>query len=1505
MALPLSSLPGRACRAWTRRERRLFVRRGGLVPPSAGGAHFDPFSCVPSLARAAIWCAITCAVLAALDARHLLSVIEFALLRGGVEPNPGPPTRWMTPDSARTLAKWSLLPHPLPANAQLHVLMSCYPDSDSPFTRSVIITIVRERGFYTTRQAPVICHIDGARNVKIAQYEVTAKDASTQQTINLDKHFPLCCVPDEKCDEPCEMEFSRVQYDSVTPLFDMETADRDRFLHVVKEKRAAPQWIKSAPTSFDVLISKEHRRAAMEFFAEHIPLEAEVPAGAQRTLLAGVLRSIVGGYRSKDMSQRARVIVAFMAVPRIYLRRLIGKASTDERVRFATQQLTSGGNHVLTQTVVVATRRKPLIDEHLLAEFVENERELETVLADFEAVGRATALTMKGQLQRAMAALLRDPSDNSSRRNDPAAVQSMVDDLKRLHPPGDLPQSKRSETSPEWRVGTDELVAHVRRQCKAKAAGPSGWTAELLHAVVNNPNNADIAEEIAAMVTDIARGNFPCEVADILTMSRLIGIPKPQGGTRPISCGEFLLKTAETFALKNETVLKKLRATFAGHQYGVSEADGAAYVIHQVRAMVRKAVAESTRQIVITMDAKNAFNTPTRAAMWHAVKGIPILNDLFHLSYGRHAPLFVAGTDVRTNPQHLLWSERGARQGTVLGPVFFALAINDALIFLRGMPGVKVFAYLDDVTIVAEDERVAEGAVEAFLNKVGKVGLEANLTKCEWFSHANIVPPSKESRAAKFRQVDCFRLLGAYIGAGIGPETRCLGQAENSKNDKLFSRLRYMCGPQGMTLLRSCMIPKLSYACRVHHPDVAFEVAVKFDDAVVDTWSHWASVKPNEVNRLIAQLPLKMGGLGLTSQMVVAPAAYEASLARAFAKGRKPVKQAELTTAIFHRMIQEASGAHQQLREHIDHFALPGSTAIFVVADQFVAADLFSAAMRLILRSAPIGAERRVLQCCNQQFYEHFEFQAHVSGCARQNGFNATTRHDTVAARLRSELRNANVAVRSTEPRDLHLYHCPCGLTCDREEFSVHRTNCIDARSTRIETSGPDLFFTMPTGSQHATDLTIRQMRCVTYRSQTIKSAFDELAPTKNEKYEPLCSAKKVQFRPWIATAFGHLDTAFAHDMTKVAMGSSTERAALLNRVSASIFAGSAAQLICAEARADILPAPKRLANLSSTTLLAMRTGRELRIVRQACAAAPTMPRTETAMHLKVAPDEKNAIEDDSHFLPSAREFIFSSIERADAIADAHRAPNVSGIPADWTQPQVDHYDFVAGIGRREGSVGSSSTSSTTTTTNNNNDTTGSATATASAAAAAAATAATATAASPTSPSKGRSSFLRLTEALAMKEPYSIIGYWIGAGFDIARVERRYGDTGSDAIDLILECGGMNLFNSRTDDTRRQRPLIDFGKYPEEAWARCRGLVTRTLDAQQGGGQVVRTPKVASLSPLVQTLLADALCYLQLVSKFPRDAVKYPTQQLAIQKQPKAQEWLDATAPHRRPGFTF
>lgn len=146
------------------------------------------------------------------------------------------------------------------------------------------------------------------------------------------------------------------------------------------------------------------------------------------------------------------------------------------------------------------------------------------------------------------------------------------------------------------------------------AAGPDGWTEDPLATILSD---ADILQFVTAVTQSFVDGVAPCSRKRVVA-SHLVGISKPDGGIRPIAVGTIWLKIAARYllAVHGDAVIKH----FSGLQFGCGEENGAEIIIHRARR------SHDDGETVCTTDAKNAFNSPCRVALWKAVSALPAVD---------------------------------------------------------------------------------------------------------------------------------------------------------------------------------------------------------------------------------------------------------------------------------------------------------------------------------------------------------------------------------------------------------------------------------------------------------------------------------------------------------------------------------------------------------------------------------------------------------------------------------------------------------------------------------------------------------------------------------------------------------------------------------------------------------------------------------------------------------------------------------------------------------------
>jgi hypothetical protein len=989
--------------------------------------------------------------------------------------------------------------------------------------------------------------------------------------------FPLC--PETRWDESAELVGIRLVPDAEAVRI-IEADNRARLAVDAEQLVNDPDAARERRANNDKWSRNEnvfHHAATIEsilremYDGVYVPLMKRATEGPTRHAWRDLAGRCIDGYATcTDPVRKTFLIKALIAFPRMFGRRLQGKASQDIRKKYERAQL-----DLLSPAMCVETNppQRPAGETPMISE------------ADFDrrCVQRAYRLAKQGEFSRARAALEREQVE-------PAPPDQRLVNLRELHPTDVLPEmdgyaANQFPYSAEKNIKTEDIKKHLQA-CASAAPGPDGWTGESLGDALELPS---FAKDFTAIVVDICNGNVDASISQLLTTSTLVGIPKSGGGTRPLSMGSTILKSASACSTRaSEPEFKKV---FAGSQFGVGAKGGGDTIIHVTRRFVQTgqrygsdSYAPDTRCIV-TLDAKNAFNSVTRASIWAAIRAMPALHGIFGVSYGAFARLNVQGMKGE-----YIESKRGTRQGDVAGVTLFALAIQSAINAANAIPGVTALAYLDDVTLLADSPQAAAAATTAFKNEFARIGMVLNEKKCELLFACvpaasittDLVP--ENSPLAPFKKTDALKLLGASIARDPNLERQHLNERMRGKNATFFRRLSTGPSPQLLQLLRLCGIPKLGHAIRVHSPEVVCDVARDFDAMVLSVPQAWSGSVPfGPRERLLLQLPRALGGLGLTSQEAISHGAYRASFAAALERGIRMPRQGQISDLMYRRVVESAKAEDPTLERTLAYNALPGADAAIFNATCSVHPDVYSALLRLYLGThtpaAAAKAQSDVLECpgCHARYkLSSGEWNQHTIGCTRMQGGPVVRRHNVCAQWLRRKMRDAEMNPDMREPRDLRRYTCQCGAPdMSHSDFVHHRskTSCPHARKQALHSSGPDILYEPGTlGAKVAADFTVRNPMNKTHVNEPFDRVFDSAIAEKKQLYDALCSAAGVTFQVLPAFANGHLGPELDQLLHRLSKQLMVDRNTLRGELSALVARHSAATLLHAERALRVQP---------------------------------------------------------------------------------------------------------------------------------------------------------------------------------------------------------------------------------------------------------------------------------------------------------------------------------------------
>ena len=205
---------------------------------------------------------------------------------------------------------------------------------------------------------------------------------------------------------------------------------------------------------------------------------------------------------------------------------------------------------------------------------------------DSRAAKRAQHHVKQGHMRKAAQVL------HSTTTMADLSLPEMQSAVEALHPP--LPESSVIPSlpagSPLIILEDDDVIRVLLRQSNnGSASGPSGWCGNMLSTLAES----DLCRAgIIALLKDIVNGQLPAPSQQLLLLSRLVALDKPNGGgLRPIAMGELFYRLAALIMTRK--VAAVAASQLSPHQYGVGVSSGAERVVHSLQ----HALADTTRRL--------------------------------------------------------------------------------------------------------------------------------------------------------------------------------------------------------------------------------------------------------------------------------------------------------------------------------------------------------------------------------------------------------------------------------------------------------------------------------------------------------------------------------------------------------------------------------------------------------------------------------------------------------------------------------------------------------------------------------------------------------------------------------------------------------------------------------------------------------------------------------------------------------------------------------------------
>ena len=810
---------------------------------------------------------------------------------------------------------------------------------------------------------------------------------------------------------------------------------------------------------------------------ETVRTHHRVPA-AQEAAFHARIHAVLKGYTDGNAGTKERVLHELLDFPKRFLQKL-SCGSKRQDSRFLKEQLAGS----LVRQLPSATSQPSSHD------------------FDVRMAKAATFQAREGNVGRGARKL--DQKCVSFSLSDQHVRQKLID----MHP-AEEPLAQEFESFFHARrlsrnvIDVEKLRDAARCLPKGASPGPTGWTAELVCQAIKDPA---IALLLADVISDVASNRIAQSVTSRLTASRLIALPKEPTKPRPIAVGEVLLKVASiAVQAQHEKQLKKI---FTGLQFGTCEKSGAEKIIHNLRLWYDDAVSERREMTICTLDCSNAFNSVSRRAIVQELMEQPELHTMvpiFELEYGRHSQLYYKDGDLS--------SQSGVRQGSVLGPCWFAFAIQRSLRRIADQhKDVKVLAYLDDVTLAGPAARVAVVAseIEAVF---APLGLQINRNKSEWLSTAGAPSPPK------FVTPPAIKILGSFIG----PDNACreLLLKRLAEHETFFRRLPMLDSDIALAILKKCGVPRVAYLARTNKPEIVAPLLQGFDRSVLAAFCEICDMAaPSAESTAFLELSQSAGGIGLTCWAKRCSISYAASYEASLFPPHGPisnVSEHNRCLEMEHRALavikdRPAMAAHLAATKGCTDVTRDVTTALFFPR------EAVQCYFRWLAGAVhPQIPARIACPGCKHEL-SRGDFYGHVAGCATCHGYNASSRHAAMKKVLHDILTALGIDFDEHEPREFNSYTCKgCNTKLVGKAIDTHPRECAKSRDTKggvlaARGSGPDGRIYIP-GDDRAKpprkprvvvwDVTIVSMTAPSHLGKSLEDAFGERTSAKNSRYQ-------------------------------------------------------------------------------------------------------------------------------------------------------------------------------------------------------------------------------------------------------------------------------------------------------------------------------------------------------------------------------------------------------------------
>ena len=422
----------------------------------------------------------------------------------------------------------------------------------------------------------------------------------------------------------------------------------------------------------------------------------------------------------------------------------------------------------------------------------------------------------------------------------------------------------------------------LRSTRRGVSGGPAGMRNEHLKVLLPD---AEALAMLGCAAHLLANARVPLDVSRPLALGRMVALQKSgaQRRVRGIVVGDTFRRVVAKSLAKQYA--EDFAAVCAPLQFGVATKAGSDCIVHLLRAETDG----DEHRVIISLDGVGAYDHARRAAMLGKLRLLPKASALLpfvSLFYGQASTYLWTDAEGRV---HDIRQGEGCEQGDALSPALFCLGLQGALDAARAemLPNELLVAYLDDVYAVTTRDRAREVFDIIAHHVLERVGVRTHLGKTQcWCKGGGPAPegilelnaPNEDPvwRGDLEPSKNGVVVLGAPLGGPEFVDAHCAKRVQEERRflDVLPTLPDLQCA---WLLLYFCAVPRANYLLRNLPPAASLGYAHEHDDAIWGTLLVLLGVAAHgvaEASRLVAQLPCRLGGMGLRSAVRTAPAAF-------------------------------------------------------------------------------------------------------------------------------------------------------------------------------------------------------------------------------------------------------------------------------------------------------------------------------------------------------------------------------------------------------------------------------------------------------------------------------------------------------------------------------------------------------------------------------------------------------------------------------------------------------